>query len=392
MTLPILIAGGGIGGLATALALARRGHPSIVLEQAPQFGEIGAGIQLGPNAFQCFDRLGIGDTLRDGAVFIDSQVLMDAVTGEQITAVPFDAPFRQRFKNPYAVVHRADLHAAILDECKATGRIELRGNAVVTGYAQDGTSATALLKSGEPVKGQALIGAEGLRSSIRAQMVQDGEPIVSGHTTYRSVIPTEQMPAEFRWNSATLWAGPKSHIVHYPLKGGKVFNFVVTKDNGATEAATGRPATHTEVLAQFQHLCPEVLSILACGKDWRAWVLCDREPIQTWVDGRVALLGDAAHPQLQYMAQGACMAMEDGVCLADVLEQAGGDIELALPRYNRARAVRTARVQLGSRLMGEYIYHPAGAKADVRNTAMRAMSPNDFYNELAWLYDGPAPL
>jgi 3-hydroxybenzoate 6-monooxygenase len=209
---------------------------------------------------------------------------------------------------------------------------------------------------------------------------------VSGHTTYRSVIPTEQMPTAFRWNSATLWAGPKSHIVHYPLKGGKVFNFVVTKDNAAKEAATGRPATHDEVLSQFQHLCKEVLSILECGKDWKAWVLCDREPIQNWVDGRVALLGDAAHPQLQYMAQGACMAMEDGVCLANVLESNSGDIEKTLLLYNRARAVRTARIQLGSRLMGEYIYHPAGAKADVRNAALRAMTPDDFYNELAWLY------
>ncbi len=392
MTLPILIAGGGIGGLTAALSLARIGRRSIVLEQASQFGEIGAGIQLGPNAFQCLDRLGLGEALKSSAVFIDHQILKDAVDGSTIAEIPLDAPFRERFGNPYAVVHRADLHAAILEAARASGHVELRAGVRVTGYAQtDNTrsSATvmATLSTGAALAGCALIGADGLRSAIRAQLANDGEPIVCGHTTYRSVIPTEQMPEAFRWNAATLWAGPKVHIVHYPLKGGKVFNLVVTRDNGAKEVMAGKPVTDDHVLSQFSHVCTDIQTILRRGKDWKAWVLADREPISTWTDGYVALLGDAAHPTLQYFAQGACMAMEDGVCLADMMDT-HTDLPQALLAYNAARAVRTARVQMGSRLVGEYIYHPSGAKAAVRNTAMRSMTTSQYYDQLAWLYDG----
>jgi 3-hydroxybenzoate 6-monooxygenase len=389
MEQPILIAGGGIGGLTAALALARKGQRSIVLEQAPQFGEIGAGIQLGPNAFQCLDGLGLGDALKSTAVFIDSQLLKDALDGSTIVNVPLDEPFRKRFGNPYAVVHRADLHAAILEGARASGLVELRAGVRVVGYSQSGETVSAKLSNGETLHGRALIGADGLRSAIRAQLADDGEPIVCGHTTYRSVIPTEQMPQEFRWNSATLWAGPKVHIVHYPLKGGKVFNLVVTRDNGATEAIAGKPVSDSHVLEQFSHVCEDVKTILRRGQDWKAWVLADREPISVWTDGRVALLGDAAHPTLQYFAQGACMAMEDGVCLADMVVS-HADMPAALAAYNKARAVRTARIQYGSRLVGEYIYHPSGAKAAMRNAAMSAMTPADYYEELAWIYDGPS--
>jgi salicylate hydroxylase len=216
--------------------------------------------------------------------------------------------------------------------------------------------------------------------------VGDGEPIVSGHTTYRSVIPTEEMPELYRWNAATLWAGPKCHIVHYPLKGGKVFNLVITRDHGAREAIAGKPVPDSEVHAAFAHVCAPARSVIAKGRDWKAWVLADREPVANWVDGRVALLGDAAHPTLQYLAQGACMAMEDGVYLGAMLSHFGDDVPAGLRAYNAARAVRTARVQMGSRLMGEYIYHPAGAKADVRNAALAAMSATEFHDEFAWLY------
>ena len=154
---------------------------------------------------------------------------------------------------------------------------------------------------------------------MRRQVTGDGAPRVSGHTTYRSVIPTEQMPEDLRWNAATLWAGPKCHVVHYPLSGWKVFNLVVTYHNDAPEPVAGKPVPVEEVRKGFAHVCERAQSIIRHGKDWRMWVLCDRDPVDSWVDGRVALLGDAAHPMLQYMAQGACMAMEDAVCLANSL-------------------------------------------------------------------------
>jgi len=384
---PFLIAGAGIGGLAAALGLARKGRRSIVLEKAAQLGEIGAGIQLGPNAFHSFDQLGVGDAARAMAVYIDQLRLMDALTAEEITRIPLDEPFRRRFGNPYAVVHRGDLHGVFLRGCQAHELIEIRTSSEVVGYEQDGASVTARIVGGASVTGTALIGADGLWSNIRRQLAKDGPPRVSGHTTYRSVIPTEDMPEDLRWNAATLWAGPKCHIVHYPLSGWKTFNLVVTFHNDAPEPVAGKPVSEEEVRAGFEHVHPKARDIISHGKNWKLWVLCDRDPIENWVDGRVALLGDAAHPMMQYFAQGACMALEDAVCLADQVANIDR-VETALEQYRRQRVLRTARVQLQSRAIGDHIYHPAGAHARLRDAILRSKSAEQMYNDLAWLYGG----
>jgi salicylate hydroxylase len=385
---PILIAGGGIGGLATALGLARKGVRSLVLEKAQALGEIGAGIQLGPNAFHAFDQLGIGDAARGMAVYIDRLRLMDAVGGEEITHIDLGEAFRARFRNPYAVIHRGELHGVLLRACRAQPLIELRTASEVADYAQDGGSATAILADGSRVSGSALIGADGLWSNIRRRLVGDGPPRVSGHTTYRSVIPVERMPEELRWNAATLWAGPKCHIVHYPLQGWKLFNLVVTCHDDAAAPVAGQPASVEAVMRGFRHVHPRAQSIIRHGTDWKRWVLCDRDPVLNWVEGRVALLGDAAHPMLQYFAQGACMAMEDAVCLAQMVAAHPGRLEAALEAYRAQRVLRTARVQLQSRAIGEHIYHPAGAHALLRNALMSARSSADWYEAVAWLYGG----
>jgi salicylate hydroxylase len=261
----------------------------------------------------------------------------------------------------------------------------------VVGYEQDGTTVTARLASGETAQGAALVGADGLWSKIRKQMVGDGPPRVSGHTTYRSVIPTEMMPEDLRWNAATLWAGPKCHIVHYPLSGWKVFNLVVTYHNHAPEPVAGKPCSEAEVMQGFAHIHPRAQDIIRHGRDWKYWVLCDRDPVDHWVDGNVTLLGDAAHPTLQYFAQGACMAMEDGVALAEAVAAHPGRLAAALEAYRARRVLRTARVQLQSRAIGDHIYHPAGTHAALRNAIMRAKTAAQWYDELAWLYDGDKP-
>jgi salicylate hydroxylase len=384
----ILIAGGGIGGLATALGLAQKGFASRVLERAPKLGEIGAGIQLGPNAFHAFDYLGVGDAARKMAVYVDQLRLMDAMTGEDIATIPLDEPFRRRFKNPYAVVHRGDLHGVFIKACRESPLVELTTGAEVVRYEQDGSGVRAILRNGDKVTGSGLVGADGLWSKVREQLVGDGRPRVTGHTTYRSVIPTEEMPEDLRWNAATLWAGTKCHIVHYPLSGWKVFNLVVTYHNDAPEPVAGQPVSAEEVMAGFGHVCATARKIIEHGKDWKLWVLCDRDPVLNWVDGRVALLGDAAHPTLQYMAQGACMAMEDAVCLSHEVAAHEGDLSAAFESYRAKRVHRTARIQIQSRLIGDHIYHPTGAHASLRNTIMRAMTPNDYYDSLQWLYGG----
>jgi 2-polyprenyl-6-methoxyphenol hydroxylase-like FAD-dependent oxidoreductase len=382
----ILVAGGGIGGLAAALALANRGFAVMVLEQSANLGEIGAGIQIGPNAFHALDHLGVGPAARAKAVYVDGLVLMDALSDERVCVIPLDEPFRQRFKNPYAVIHRADLHGVLLEGCRNHVGVTLRTATRILGYEQTGDGVAALTQSGERLSGKALIGADGLRSAIRARVVGDGEPNVSGHTTYRSVIPTEQMPEELRWNAATLWAGPKCHIVHYPLQGWKVFNLVATVHTDAKEAVAGEPVPTELVRDSFAHVVPRARRIIHAADSWKRWVLCDREPQEAWVDGRVALLGDAAHPMLQYMAQGACMAMEDAVCLGRTLSEAGDDIAAGLEAYRRERLPRTTRLQLASRAMGEYVYHPDGPRRLARNAWLGAKSAEDFHISLDWLY------
>ena len=385
---PILIAGGGIGGLAAAIGLAQKGFASIVLERAPELGEIGAGIQLGPNTFHAFDYLGVGDAARAMAVYIDSLRLMDAMSGDEITRIPLDEKFRARFKNPYAVVHRGDLYGVFLRACQEHKLVDLRTSSEVLDYTLDDGSVTVTLSGGETVTGSALVGADGLWSNIRTHVVGDGHPRVSGHTTYRSVIPVDQMPEDLRWNAATLWAGPKCHIVHYPLSGWKFFNLVVTYHNDAPEPVAGKPVAAEQVHRGFEHINPRARQIIDIGENWKLWVLCDREPVSNWSDGRVTLLGDAAHPMLQYFAAGAGMAMEDAVCLSAEMDAASGDVETAFGAYQAKRTLRTARVQLQSRLIGDHIYHPSGGHAELRNAIMRAKTPADWYDSVEWIYGG----
>lgn len=386
MSEKIIIAGGGIGGLAAALGLAHQGFSVLVLEKAAQLGEIGAGIQLGPNAFHCFDFLGVGEEARKMAVYIDQLRLMDALSGEEIAHVPLDESFRKRYENPYAVVHRGDLHGVLLRACEDNDHITLRVNANVSGFKNRSPGIEVLMADNESVHGAALVGADGLWSNVRKQIVGDGLPRVSGHTTYRSVIPFAQMPESLRWNAATLWAGPKCHIVHYPLSDWKFFNLVVTYHNDALEPVAGKSVSKQEVLKGFEHIHSLPRSIIGIGKDWKLWVLCDREPVTVWQQGKAVLLGDAAHPMLQYMAQGACMAMEDAVCLARQVGQHQGDLGAAFSAYQDLRITRTARVVLASRAMGDHVYHPDGAHAMVRNSMLGSWSFDEFYHRLDWLY------
>src|SRR6185503_13836933 len=226
---PVIVAGGGIGGLAAALALARKGFRSIVLEQAPQFGEIGAGIQLAPNAWHALDALGVGGLVKKQAVFIEHLFMFDGVSGEKVIDIPLDKRFARRFANPYAVTHRADIHGSLLDGCRALPElIDLRTSSRVTAFSDDGDCVRVTLAAGDSITGTALIGADGGRSIIRERIVGDPMPPVSGHMCYRAVLNIGEVPKELRLPAATLWAGHNTHIVHYPLRGWKLFNLVAT--------------------------------------------------------------------------------------------------------------------------------------------------------------------
>jgi salicylate hydroxylase len=383
----VIVAGGGIGGLAAAMGLASRGCAVTVLEQADKFGEIGAGIQIGPNAFHAMDYLGIGDVGRARAVYIDALIMMDGMSGEQIMRAPVDEPFRKFFGNPYAVIHRADLHGAFLEACRANPLVTLVNRERVLGYENTAAGARVRTESGKTYEADAVIGADGGRSKIREQMT-GGDPMrLSGHVAYRAVLPIEQMPEDLRWNAATIWVGPKCHMVHYPLQGWRTFNLVATFVTDLENVGSNEPGKREEVLGRFAQIVPKARKLLEVPNEWRRWVLGDRDPIANWIDGKVALLGDAAHPTYQYFAQGACMAMEDAVCLADKFEKNGGDFARTFLAYQTDRIPRAYRVVLSSRELGR-IYHAEGVERLVRNAWLRDKTPEEFYSSMRWLYGG----
>jgi 3-hydroxybenzoate 6-monooxygenase len=383
-----VVAGGGIGGLAAALGLAQKGCRVTVLEQASQFGEIGAGVQLGPNAFHAMDWLGIGDAGRAGAVYIDALIMMDGVSGERIFHGPVGEDFRKFFGNPYAVIHRADLHGAFLDGCRTHANVTLVNNERVLEAENTGAGAKVRTESGKTYEADAVIGADGIYSKIRQRIVGPNEPMrLSGHVAYRAVLPIDDMPEDLRWNAATLWAGPKCHMVHYPLQGWRSFNLVATFVTELENVGSNEPGTREEVLGRFGNIVPRARKLLEIPQSWRRWVLGDRDPISRWTDGNIVLLGDAAHPTYQYFAQGACMAMEDAVCLADAFEKSGGDFPAAFKSYEKQRIPRAYRVVLSSRELGR-VYHAEGVERLVRNAWLKAKTPEEFYQSMKWIYGG----
>jgi 3-hydroxybenzoate 6-monooxygenase len=381
---PILIAGGGIGGLAAALALARKGFRVKVLEQARSLGEIGAGIQLGPNAFSAFDALGIGEHARGKAVYIDQLMMMDATDESEVACMPVGEAFRRRFGNPYAVSHRADLHTALLEGVKAAGSIELLTSTCVERFEEDATGVTAIDSGGNEHRGSAIVGCDGVKSSVRAQLV--GDPVrVTGHVVYRAVADAADFPQDLKYNAPCLWAGPDCHLVHYPLRGGEQYNVVVTFHSRKPEEWGVTDGSREEVMSYFGGIGPRPRRLLDLPRSWKRWATADREPIARWSFGRATLLGDAAHPMMQYLAQGACMALEDAVTLGEALAAGGGGIEAGFARYERARVARTARVVLWTREMGR-IYHAKGVERLVRNDLWRGRTPERYYDAVEWLY------
>jgi 3-hydroxybenzoate 6-monooxygenase len=385
--LPVIVAGGGIGGLAAALALTRRGLSVKVLEQSAQLGEIGAGIQLGPNAFSAFDALGVGPLARSRAVYIDEMVMHDATDETCVGRIPTGEAFRQRFGNPYAVIHRADVHQSLLEGALASGRIEVCTGTAVQQVEADADGVTVHDAQGGRHRGVALIGADGVKSAVRRQFVGD-EARVSGHVVYRAVVDRRDFPADLQWNAASIWVGPNCHLVHYPLRGGEQYNVVVTFHSRQVEQWSVREGSRDEVQSYFQGVCPRARQLIDLPKDWKRWATADREPIAQWTfgpGGRTTLLGDAAHPTLQYLAQGACMALEDAVTLGEALRVHDGDIGRAFEHYQRSRVARTARIVLSAREMGR-IFHAQGVERLVRNELWKGRTPERFYDAMDWLY------
>jgi 2-polyprenyl-6-methoxyphenol hydroxylase-like FAD-dependent oxidoreductase len=389
-TLRILVAGGGIGGLAAAYVLGRDGHEVTVLEQASAFGEIGAGIQLGPNIFRMFEYLGLTQAV-DQVVFYPAGLGMNDVrTGEKVVRVPLGDVALAAYGFPYGVIYRADLHQVFLEACKAMPNVALRTGSKLESFGQDAAGVTVHLVSGEELRGDALIGADGLWSRIREAVVGDGKPRVSGHIAYRAVLKREDVPAHLWSDDVLLWGGEKTHLVHYPLRRGELFNLVAVFHSDKYDEGWNTFGDTAELNERFAQAVPQVRELLGKIGTWKMWVLCDREPVKNWSDRRVTLLGDAAHPMLQYLAQGAGQAIEDSVVLGQALKFTRGDVGQAFQEYQRVRYLRTGRAQLTARFYGD-IYHAAGVARELRNRMFQGGEESAGFAGLQWMYAGIDP-
>jgi salicylate hydroxylase len=377
----ILVVGGGIGGLGAALALARAGEQVHVLESAPKFAELGAGIQVAPNATRVLDMLGVFEGLEDKAVFPRELVYMDAVTGERITSVDLGQPFLQRYGHPYVVLHRVDLHQALLEACIAHPNVELDTDKHVDELEDAGDVVRVQCADGSTHEGVALIGADGLHSAVRNVVVGDAL-VPTPHVAYRGAIPFEDVTPHAGQDSMVMWVGPDLHFVQYKLRGGKLYNQVgVFRSNRHGEIEDyGSPE---ELDEHFGRCCEPVrygASLLV--RDVR-WPMADREPTDNWTQNRITLVGDAAHAMLQYIAQGGCQAIEDAEAIGRHVE-AHSDYREAFLAYQDERIPRTAQVQRMARRFGETC-HLGGVGRELRNHVFSRRTPQD-YDPFDWLY------
>jgi 2-polyprenyl-6-methoxyphenol hydroxylase-like FAD-dependent oxidoreductase len=388
----VIIVGGGIGGLAAALALARAGLAVRVLERSREFGEVGAGIQIAPNCTRILHEYGLLDEARQRGVLPEHMVMRDALDAAELTRLDL-RDLERRYGFPYMVTHRSDLHGLFLQGCRDTG-VELLTGQHVTGYENTGSGARVRLADGREDGAALVIAADGLHSTAREQLV--GDPIVnSAYVAYRGAVPIE---AARRNNIAeadvTVYVGPRCHFVQYPLRGGEMFNQVAVFESAGLKAGHEDGGGADELDAAFARTCENVRQGIPLMWRDRWWGMSDRDPVTRWVHGRVALLGDAAHPPLQYMAQGAIMAIEDGWVLAWHARRhrqagRGPDWDAVLAAYQAVRAEHCRRVVLTSRVWGQ-LWHLDGIRREQRNAILRARDTHD-YGFTDWLY-GPTAL
>ncbi|MDF6041001.1 FAD-dependent oxidoreductase [Streptomyces sp. JH14] len=391
----VLVVGGGIGGLSTAYALSRQGLRVRVLEQAPEYGEVGAGLQIAPNCTRILAEYGLLDEAKSLGVVPENMVMRDALDSQVLTRLDL-RDLERRYGFPYMVIHRSDLHGIFLRACRRAG-VELLNDQVVVGYENTQGGARVLLKDGRVESAQLVIAADGLRSVARRQLIGD-DVVSSSYVAYRAAVPIEQVKDNgIAENDVTVYVGPHRHFVQYALRGGDMFNQVAVFESPKALAGEEDWGTPDELDAAFVGSCDTVVKGIPLMWRDRWWRMFDRDPIETWVHGRIALLGDAAHPPLQYMAQGAIMAIEDGWVLAQhyarLAEAAPAgtepDWDGALAAYEAVRVEHCRRVQTTARAWGE-LWHLDGESRLQRNAIMRARDADD-YAFTDWVY-GPTAL
>lgn len=394
---PILIAGGGIGGLTTAIALAQAGLHSHILERRGTFSEAGAGIQIGPNGTHILQQLGIADALAPLAGVPEQINIFDGSSGERLTSLPLGNWIAKKHGAPYWVVHRRDLQRVLLDAAFALPEIEISTNFAVSTIFDTGTSVEVTADTGAKAVGHGLIGADGIWSQVRRKVFKAPDLRPNGMLAARAVLTAEKLPAPFSDNSVGLWLMRDKHVVHYPVHGGQDVAVVLIETSGNATIAKSSdhrrwntPITASQLLTDISKIAPVLTQLLTRMEDWRSWSLVDAPALPSWHKGRVALLGDAAHPILPFLAQGAVMALEDAPVMAQAIASSSDDLTAAFAAYDRTRRKRVARVQAASRQNGR-IYHMTGPAKWARDTAMKLTPASGLIQRYDWLYGWQQP-
>jgi salicylate hydroxylase len=391
----VIIAGAGIGGLTAALALARSGFRALVLEQAERLEETGAGIQLSPNATRILIDLGLADRLQPHVVPPAAIRVLGGRSGREIVRIPLGGEATQRYGAPYWVIHRGDLQAALSDAAVQDLNIVLRLGMSMEDFATHphGVTVSARGTTGLWTEhGHALIAADGLWSAARTRIASKAPPRFAGRTAWRALVPAAQLAPEFRDPIVYLWLGRDAHLVHYPVKGGKFINVVVITADDWSGPGWSEPAGRIDLLARLssRRWAPQAHSVFRAPDAWLKWALYESEPLTSFAQGAAALLGDAAHAMLPFLAQGAAMAIEDGAVAAQCLARMPDDPAAAWESYSAIRRGRTRKVQRLAARNGKR-YHRAGAAAMLRNTAMRLLGGERLLQNYDWLYDWRPP-
>jgi len=381
----VLIAGGGIGGLAAAIALGRRGIETEILERSQFTEETGAGIQLGPNATRALAALGVLDAIEPHAFRPEAIVIYDGISGRKLSSMPLGKHAEQRYGAPYLTLHRADLHAGLRAVAQSLAPAVLRPGFELTAIDAQGGDVVALAVDGSEAEGASLIGADGLWSTVRPLISPAASLRFTGASAWRARLPRGNLPPPFDAPVVGLWLGPGTHIVHYPVRGGGDLNVVAITEGGAERQGWNQPGGAETLLASFTRWTKDSKSLLERAEGWRSWSLFRLAPLRSWSAGPIALLGDAAHPVLPFLAQGAALAIEDAVTLAACIEAWPGDPPAAFRRYEGLRRPRVARVQRLSRRYG-WLYHVRGPLRPARNLILERRSEETALRRFDWLY------